>query len=43
MLYKNKKTGVIVDVSSEIVGDGWELQKEEKKEPQKAPKEKKSK
>lgn len=37
MEYRNKKTGVVINVNSELRGD-WEPVKAEKAEPKKAPK-----
>ena len=35
MLYKNKKTGVVIDSPSVIVGERWELVEIKKTEPKK--------
>lgn len=37
MEYRNKKTGVVIDVNSKLLGD-WEPVKAEKPAPKKAPK-----
>lgn len=41
MKYQNKKTGVIIDVNSEIKGGDWEEVKPSGPEPDKAPESKK--